>query len=165
MGRPSKLDDRQRSEIGRRLAAGERASDLAKEFKVSKGLVSQLFSKQVPDSQKLAGDLASVELAISVRPVSEQGSIRTLADQLKGISSNVALAALAGSQTATRLATLANERAQLLGQDLTDLPAIAALGKTANDAAGLAMGLLNANKDAGKATGQTLEDLITGAAS
>ena len=146
MGRPSKLDDRQKAEIGRRLAAGESGRKLAKEFRVSEGTIRANITTHPSEIRNVAERLAAVETEVAALPVSTQTSVRTLADQLKGISSNVASAALAGSKTATRLATLANEKAEAMGVDLKDLPAIAALGKTANEAAGLAMGLLNANK-------------------
>ena len=146
MGRPSKLSPQRWAQLLRRLASGEKAADLSREFGVSKTSISKRVSQPAKDTQVLAERLAEVEVVIESLPVSQQCTVRTLADQLKGISSNVASAALAGSKTATRLATLANEKAEAMGVDLKDLPAIAALGKTANEAAGLAMGLLNANK-------------------
>ena len=146
MGRPSVLNPRTKSEILRRLAMGEKRSALRKEFKLTETTFRRNFSADVSKVRDVGTALATAEMALASLPISAQVSARTLADQLKGISSNVASAALAGSKTATRLATLANERAEAMGVDLMDLPAIAALGKTANEAAGLAMGLLNANK-------------------
>ena len=146
MGRPSVLNPRTKSEILRRLAMGEKRSALRKEFKLTETTFRRNFSADVSKVRDVGTALATAEMALASLPISAQVSARTLADQLKGISSNVASAALAGSKTATRLATLANEKAEAMGVDLMDLPAIAALGKTANEAAGLAMGLLNANK-------------------
>ena len=146
MGRPSVLNPRTKSEILRRLAMGEKRSALRKEFKLTETTFRRNFSADVSKVRDVGTALATAEMALASLPISAQVSARTLADQLKGISSNVASAALAGSKTATRLATLANERAEAMGVDLMDLPAIAALGKTANEAAGLAMGLMNANK-------------------
>ena len=146
MGRPSVLNPRTKSEILRRLAMGEKRSALRKEFKLTETTFRRNFSADVSKVRDVGTALATAEMALASLPISAQVSARTLADQLKGISSNVASAALAGSKTATRLATLANERAEAMGVDLMDLPAIAALGTTANEAAGLAMGLLNANK-------------------
>ena len=146
MGRPSVLNPRTKSEILRRLAMGEKRSALRKEFKLTETTFRRNFSADVSKVRDVGTALATAEMALASLPISAQVSARTLADQLKGISSNVASAALAGSKTATRLATLANERAEAMGVDLMDLPSIAALGKTANEAAGLAMGLLNANK-------------------
>lgn len=146
MGRPSVLNPRTKSEILRRLAMGEKRSALRKEFKLTETTFRRNFSADVSKVRDVGTALATAEMALASLPISAQVSARTLADQLKGISSNVASAALAGSKTATRLATLANEKAEAMGVDLKDLPAIAALGKTANEAAGLAMGLLNANK-------------------
>ena len=164
MGRPSKLGDRQRAEIGRRLANGEKATDLAKEFKVSKGLVSQLFSKQVPTIQKLATDLATVEHAIAERPVSEQASIRSLADQMKGMQADYLKGASTGLKTASILHDLAHKRASGLDHasaDTEDLRVIAASLDTANKASSMGTSLLNANKDAAKETGQaTLGSLL-----
>ena len=85
MGRPSKLDERQRAEIQRRLAVGgegNSVTELAAEFRVGKATISRWFSKRTETVQTLASTLATTERAIEALPVSEQVSIRTLADQL-----------------------------------------------------------------------------------
>ncbi len=147
-GRPPKLDDRTKGEIGRRLAMGEKAIDLAREFKVSRALISTCFSKQTPTIQKLGSDLASVEVAIARLPISEQVSVRSLADQLKGISSSLARAAQSGSNVAAKLSSIAEQRARMLDHtsEAEDLKPVAALMETANRASTIGMGLLNAGK-------------------
>ena len=148
MGRPQKLDDRTKGEIGRRLAMGEKAIALAKEFRVSRALISTCFSKQTPTIQKLGADLASVEVAIAALPVSEQASVRSLADQLKGISSSLARAAQSGSNVAARLAQIAEKRVEALdhNSEAEALKPVAALMETANRAGSMGMGLLTAGK-------------------
>lgn len=147
-GRPPKLSERDRAEIGRRLAMGEKAIHLAKEFKVSRALISTCFSKQTPTIQKLGADLASVEVAIAALPVSEQVSVRSLADQLKGISSSLARAAQSGSNVAAKLAQIAEKRAEMLDHtsEAEDLKPVAAMMETANRASTIGMGLLGATK-------------------
>ena len=170
MGRPPALDDRQKAEMGRRLALGgdgNTLTELAKEFRVSKATVSRWFSKRIGTVQTLAHTLATTERAIERLPVSEQGSIRTLADQLKGISDGLAEVAAQGVETGKILAGHANRQAQQLGAkpDMEALRLTVALQEGANRSVSTAVGMMQANKDAGKSTGQTLEDLITGAAS
>ena len=84
MGRPSKLTDRQKAEIGRRLAQGESGRKLAREFKCSEATIRANVSAQVATIQDVAGRLADAERDLERLPVSAQVSARTLADQLNG---------------------------------------------------------------------------------
>ncbi len=149
-GRPTKLSERSRSEIGRRLALGEKATDLAKEFRVSKGLVSQLFSKQVPTVQKLAQDLATVESSINTLPFSEQASVRALADQLKDLGHSLLKTATLNSQTAEIMASRAHKAASILPENptLDDLRLPGALVEVANKASSLSVSLVSKHQDA-----------------
>ena len=174
MGRPSKLDDRQRAEIGRRLASGgpgNTVTELAKEFHVSKGLISSLFSKRSETIQTLANTLAVTEAEIERLPISEQSSVRTLADQLKGISSSLAKSAAAGARVSASLSDLAERHTERLvkrveeegGLMAEELKPVAALMETANRASSIGMGLLQANKskDPEPAPADDLRDLPT----
>ena len=170
MGRPSKLDERQRAEIQRRLAVGgegNSVTELAAEFRVGKATISRWFSKRTETVQTLANTLATTERAIEALPVSEQVSIRTLADQLKGIQNSVANVAAAGARTADRLQQLAEGKAKKLGDMSTseDLKPIAALVATANEAVKPALTLVQAQKGKAGEAAATLEDLVTGRAS
>ena len=151
MGRPSKLSDRQWAEIGRRLANGETTRALAKEFGVGAATVSGRFSERVPKLKSLANSLASVEREVECLPVSEQATVRSLADQLKAIGSNLARAARAGSDTAAQLAEMANGKVKGLLQedgkvDQVALLNISDLTMVANRAATPALRLVAASQ-------------------
>lgn len=169
-GRPPSLSDRQRAEIGRRLATGEKAIALAREFKVSRSLISTLFSKQVPIVQELASRLASVEGDVAVLPISEQNSIRTLADQLRATNDNLTQAAVNGAKTHCILSRLAVRKAEGIEQrvgegeiddDAPGLKAVAQLSATGNEASRVATTLIAAK---GKAEDGilTLAELLGG---
>lgn len=169
MGRPSKLDDRQKAEIGRRLALGGEGNgvtELAKEFRVGKATISRHFSKRTETIQTLAATLAETEAQVELLPISEQCSVRTLADQMKGMQADYLKGASTGLKTASILHDLAHKKASGLDlntADTEDLRVIAASLDTANKASSMGTSLLNANKDVAKDTGKrTLEDLITG---
>jgi hypothetical protein len=169
MGRPSKLNDRQKAEIGRRLAKGETTRALAKEFKVSQALISGLFSGRVETIKNLAGSLATTEAQIDALPVSDQVAVRDLADNLKGIAHMGAKAAATGMKTADLLHTEALRSVQqVLSTGLPvapeELRGAAACLEVAGKAAALGATFLNANKDNGKKDGEpTLEELVAGA--
>lgn len=169
MGRPSALSDRQRAEIGRRLALGESGRKLAKEFKCSESTIRANVSAQVATIQEVAGRLADVERDLERLPVSAQVSARSLADHLKGISTNLAEAALVGSNTTRELAVRANRKLKDLDNQDPEMAAVAlknigVLHAVGNEASKIAMGLVSSSK--GKDSGtSTLEDLVTGRAS
>ena len=163
MGRPSKLDDRQRAEILRRLATGEKPSDLRREFKLSETTFRRNFSEGVSKVREVGTALAKAEIALAELPVSAQISARTLADQLKGISNHLATAAENGAKVAARLSQVAVRRAESINEtsEAEDLKPVAAMVETANRASTIGIGLLQANK--GKPEGSSsLEDLVTG---
>ena len=154
MGRPSKLSPGQWEEIGRRLAKGERASDLAKEFGVSKTRVSERFSARTETVKAVANQLVAAEEALRSLPVSEQLSALSLADDLRAISTHLASAAKFGSATAHRLAGIAHAKVQeiddaapLTADSLESLKGVAVLTRMANDASQIGVNLLAANKD------------------
>ena len=173
MGRPSKLDDRQWSEIGRRLAGGETAAALAREFKVSRPAIVQRFSNRVQEIRNAAVALANAEVVVERMPVSDAASVRALADQLKGVSSSLAKSAASGARVSERLSDLADRFAQRIAKRADEegtlmpeeLKPVAALVETANRASTIGMGLLAANKGKGGDSASTLEDLVTGRAS
>jgi hypothetical protein len=149
-GRPPKLDDRQKSEIGRRLAMGDKAIDLAKEFRVSRALVSTCFSKQTSTIQKLGSDLASVESAVAQLDVSEQVSVRAFADHLRGLSRTLIQAAQSGANVAARLARAAEERIEGKDKDdlLDEIIPVGGLMFTANRASSLGSALVRSSDPA-----------------
>ena len=97
--------------------------------------------------------MARAELSFESLDVSEQVFVRTLTDELKDISGHIASAARYGAMTSHRLAGIANTQAQAI-DDAAPCPdaikMVHALQTVANDAGKTAIGLIAANKDAGK---------------
>jgi Helix-turn-helix domain of resolvase. len=155
MGRPSKLSDKQWEQIGKRLLAGEKPADLAREYGISKGLVSTRFSKRTETIKVVANQVVATERAMSLLNVSEQLAVRSLADDLKAISEHLAGAARFGAATAHRLSGIAHSKASeiddaspLKDEDsVAALRGISALTKMANEASEIGVNLLRANKE------------------
>lgn len=154
MGRPSKLSEAKWADISRRLLAGEKAAALAAEFKVSRAVISQRFSKRLENVRNVANQLVDAEEALRSLPVIEQVQALTLADELRAISMHLAGAAKYGSATAHRLAGIAHANVQKIDdtmpmdeQSIESLRGIAALTRLANEAAATGINLLAANKD------------------
>ena len=152
MGRPSKLDQRQWAEIGRRLAAGERMADLSKEFKISMTTLKERFSKRVSVIREAAVALAEAEVTIERLPISDQISARTLADRLKGMQSDYLDAASMGLQASRNLQRLALQKSQDLGSapQPDDIRMLNAIGDTTNKLAQMGTNLLQAHKESTK---------------
>lgn len=170
MGRPSKLTDSQRSEAQRRLAGGESFLAVSRSMKIPKTTLVRNFSDQVPKLKTLAGALVSLETEMAALPLSDQVTVRNIADRIKGISANLAEAALVGSDTARALAVRANGKLKALDDADPEvataaLKTIGALHAIGNEASKTAMGLVSANKGKGGDSASTLEDLVTGRAS
>lgn len=154
MGRPSKLTPEQWESIKKRLLAGEKASDLGREFNVSKTAISARFSKRIETVKTVANQLVSAESALRALPVSEQLSALSLADDLRAISTHLAGAAKYGSATAHRLAGIAHAKVQeiddaapLNAESIESLRGVAVLTKLANESATIGTALLAANKE------------------
>lgn len=153
MARPSKLSPEQWAEIERRIAGGEGVRELAKEFGISPGLISQKgFSKHAKRVQEVAHKVADAQTALAALPVHEQYTALNLADKLRSISNSMASGAELAAKNFHRLSSLANTELQKV--DDADLPAseaslrvVAGLTKMANEAATTPINLLNANKD------------------
>lgn len=155
MARPSKLTDAQWEQIGKRLLANESAASLAREFGVSKASISTRFSKRVENVKSVANQIVATESALAKLNVSEQIAARSLADELKAISTHLAGAARLGAMTAHRLAGIAQNKvlevddaAPLDEKSRTALSDIAVLTKMANGSAEIGLNLLKANKEA-----------------
>jgi len=165
MARPAKLTPNQIAEMQRRHLAGERVTDLAKQFKVSKALVSTLVSKRLETQKTMAKQLVAFEEKFEQLPVYEQNNIRSIADQLKGISANLANAAYTGSLAAQRVNELVYKHSLLVEGDVERLNETATgvaqinedalknmmkLSQVANEASKIPLNLLAANKEATK---------------
>lgn len=159
MGRPSKLTDKQWEQIGRRLVAGEKASALAKEFKVSRATISERFSESVGKVKTVANQLLAAEDSLKSLTLSEQASAITLADRLRNISTHVAGAAELAAASAHRLHGIAHDQVQKIDdaepeKSLAALQRFGAQTKLGNDALFGPLSLLNANKDSVKLVNQ-----------
>jgi hypothetical protein len=158
MGRKSKLGDAQWEEIGRRLAKGESTSALAKEYGVSKSVISARFSKRTETIKTVANQLVAAEIAFESLGIAEQISVRSLANELKDISLHLAGAAKFGAATAHRLSGIANAQVAkiddadpLNNQSIESLKGISALTRLANESSTIGLNLLSANKEMVKA--------------
>ena len=154
MGRPSKLTDKQWEQIGKRLLSGEKASALAREFGVSKALVSGRFSERVETIKDVAKQIVATESALSLLNISEQMAARSLADDLKAISTHLAGAARYGAMTAHRLSGIAqaksleiDDAAPLDEKSRQSMADVMMVTRVANEASAIGMNLLKANKD------------------
>lgn len=161
MGRKSKLSEKQWEEVKKRLLSGEKAADLAREFGVSKTVVSQRFSERIQTVRELANKIVEVDFAFKKLPAADQIETLSLVDELKAISSHLASAAKFGSATAHRLSGIAHAKVQeiddaapLNAASLETLKGIAVLTRMANDASQIGVNLLSANKDQVKLVNQ-----------
>lgn len=151
MSRPPALTPDQQQEVQRRLAAGEKASALAVEFRVGRATIQRL-SGVSGSVRKVAETLAAAQTALAALPVAHQHMAVTLAEQLRQVSESMAGAAVLAAGTARHLHTLAHQQAaQVNGENLEQsharLQAVAGLTKMANDAAAIPLGLMSSNKD------------------
>ncbi|MFM0044111.1 helix-turn-helix domain-containing protein [Paraburkholderia sediminicola] len=154
MGRPSKLTDAQWETIGKRLLANESAASLAREYGVSKAVISARFSKRTETIKTVAKQIVDVERSLSFLNVSEQLAARSLADDLKAISNHLTGAARFGAATAHRLSGIAHAKveeiddaAPLDTQSIETLKGVAVLTRMANSSSEIAINLLRANKE------------------
>jgi hypothetical protein len=111
MGRKSKLTEDQWSEIEQRHLKGEAMRALAREFKIDPASISARISQRVKQTKTLANQLATAELAVERLPISQRMVIRTVADDLKVINTNMAAAGALSSGTSRILSQIANEQA------------------------------------------------------
>lgn len=152
MSRPSKLSDRQWEEIARRLADGERVTDLAKKFGVSKTAISSRVSKQLRNIKDVANQMVAADLALSKLAVSEQNLAVSIAQKMRAISDNLADAAVNGSINARRLSEMAGLQVSKINpDDLTGsadtLKGMMMLTRLANESASLGLDLISSTKE------------------
>lgn len=155
MGRPSKLTEKQWSDIDRRLLAGEKIRALAREFGVAESTIRERFSALHGKVKDAANQLLSAESAMSALPVSAQISAVNLAAKLRSISQHVASAAENGAMVAHRLSGVMLQQVEHVDdaepeKSIDALRRIGALSKLVNDASALSINLLSANRDMAK---------------
>ena len=154
MARPSKLSPEQWREIERRHAAGEGASDLAREHGVHPSQITRRVTQVSQKVRNVAQSLAKAQTELAELPVAQQYAAISLADKLRSISSSLASAAELGAKTAHRLHALANSEVEkvddadpLNPESMEALKGVSVLTKLANDSSQIAVNLLNANRD------------------
>ena len=165
MARPSKLSPEQWADIERRLAAGEKASDLAREFGISPTQISLRVSKVSKKVSETAHKLAEAQTALAELPVAQQYAAVSLAEKLRAISTSLANAAELGARTAHRLHALANSEVEkvddadpLKPESMDALKGVSVLTKLANESSQIAVNLLNANRETVKEANRSQMD-------
>lgn len=151
MARQSKLAPHQWEQVQRRLLAGETASALGREFGVDEAIIRRKFGhsrksespKEVRNAARLVADAND---ALDALPPMQRQVALTLAEELREISRSLAAAARLGSQTAVVLAAKAHQQAATV-EDVDGLRAVAALTRTANEAAHVGLQMLRSNED------------------
>lgn len=152
MGRRSSLTEKQWQDIGERLLRGESGRSLAKEYGVSEAAIRKRFGSRTKEIKDVANQLVAAETAFKALPISAQISARTLADELKDISTHLAGAARFGAITAHRLAGIAHGQVEKIDdaepeKSMEALQRIGVLTKMANASSEIGLNLLKANKD------------------
>jgi hypothetical protein len=159
-GRPSKIPPSVWEEIGRRLAAGESANSLSKEFKVSNAAISARFAKTgiTENVKEVAADLAKAQSALLKLPAPQQYAALSIAENLRGATDNFAAGIKTASNNFRRLQALAESQMQQVdeiepftaneGKSGETLKGVVILTKAANECAASGQILMNSgNKD------------------
>jgi len=152
MARPSKLSPAQWREIESRLAAGEGASDLAREHGVHPSQITRRVTQVSQKVRNVAQSLAKSQAELAALPVAQQYAAVSLAEKLRSISGSLASAAELGAKTAHRLHALANSEVAKVDdaeplQSLDALKGVGVLAKLANESSQIAVNLLSANRE------------------
>lgn len=137
---------------------------IAKDYGITEGAIRKRFPNRNRDIKEVATNLANAEMALERLPLRSQTAARTLADDLKEITSHLCGAAKYGAMTAHRLNGIAQSQVELIDDsspfgDMTTLQSIAVLNKMSNVAGDLGVRILAANKDLSKPSENT-SDLL-----
>jgi len=156
----AKLSNKQWKEIETRLTKGEKAIELAKEYKITRGAISQKFSKQQKDIKALANQIVNTEISIQNSPVTIQMGAFSLANELLSISKHMATGANNSAMNYGRLSSIATKQLAKLDVDNLD-EAELAMARTltimSNEAAKTPMDLIKANQNITNAAQDTSE--------
>lgn len=164
MGRPSKLSEKQWAEVEKRLLAGEKPADLAKEYGVDRAALTRRFSQPLRNIKQVANQIVQTSEALKALPVAQQVQAINLADELRAISEHMASSAKHGSMASSKLNAMMHAEVQrfqdnaqaaimagespLTTESIENLKGIGVLGRLANSASEIGLNLLKANKDA-----------------
>lgn len=157
MGRPSKLDDRQRAEIRERLLAGAKPADLAREFGVHRSQILRNVAVPIRREQQVATQLVNAELALRELPPLQQLNVLQFADELRATVMSMASAGKLGAATSARLSSMAfglvhsikfdpASKVPMAAEDAGKLKDAAALTQMANQAATIPLAVLSTNR-------------------
>ena len=154
MGRPSKLTDIQWAQIEKRLLNGESASSLALEFGVNRAAVSRRLSQHIATVKTVANQIVAADAAFHGLNVAQQIATTHQVDLLKSMSTHLAHAGNYGASISHRLKGVASELAERItdfdpldADHVETLKGVAALVRTSNESAHIAIELLRANKN------------------
>ena len=152
MARPSKLTDKQWTDIEKRVLDGESIRSLAGQYKISDMAIRKRISSHTKPIKAIANQLATAELALEKLPISSQCKVRSLADTLKGISYHLGSAAEYGAMTSHRLSMIANAQVDKIDEsdplgNIDAIKEIAVITDLSNKSASTALNLLSANKE------------------
>lgn len=153
MARPSKITDEELEQIANRVLAGESLSAVCREFGVDKGNTQRRITQRNTTIKALANQKATVLAEIRAQPVKQQLLINELAEGIMAMNSNLLKHGVSASVRGAELSAAANKRlAMAISEDGTvdveALKEVAALGRMANEASEVPMGLVKANQDA-----------------
>ncbi len=158
MGRKISLTPKQQRDAEIRRDKGESLRAIAQALGTSEGTLRRYFSTHVKPIKDVAEQLARAEEKFEALPIATQARVRTLADQLKGMSHHLAAAGEYGAMTAHRLSQMAHAATDKLdpsaapGENGEVLKEVAGYTAVANEAAKPALAMISANKDAFRET-------------
>lgn len=153
MPRPSKLTEKQWLEITERSMNGEKVRDLAKEFKVAIGTLSDQVTERRTKLKNVAEQIVTAERSVMKLNISEQIFARRLADEMREVSASLAAAGKSGANVARKMMAIAEAQAAKVDEQdpmesAETLQGVAALSRIANDSSVIALKLIATTKEA-----------------
>lgn len=153
-GRKSKLREFQWEEIKRKHIVDKvPMSKLAKEYGISETALQERISGEAKEIVAVAKEKAELEAKISGMPISGQGLVNMVFENLRAAAINLSSAAANGASTAARVSRLANLQTEKLDEaadfqkNEPILRDIAAMTQVANEAARVPLAIMVANKE------------------
>jgi hypothetical protein len=151
MGRQSNLTEMQWQQLGQRMLAGERLTDLAKEYGVSKTSISIRFSKRNETLKGVAKLVLESKTALGRLTIPEQIAVHKQVDILQTMQNNLLSAANYGASTAHKASMQANRKMDELDDsrplsdddNLTIAKDVMMLTKMANESSVIARDMLS----------------------
>jgi DNA-binding MarR family transcriptional regulator len=146
-----RLSKTQWDEVRRRRIEGEGVRDLALEFGISPSAISKMLRDELESMNAIAMKVVDAEKQFEKLTPSQQKFTDQIIVNLRKISDNLAMSAVASSETGRELAFLALSQVNKIDQDdpmnsQETLQAISALTKMSNEANTVPLALINANR-------------------